>query len=97
MLLLTPNRCFHTMVIHPNNNSSAKKNWEKKVSSYLLLRKKLHVLSFQEISDRLKQLEISQSPKNLSQKFNTGKLNTSLFLAILSVLGDKSLDIDDFK
>jgi hypothetical protein len=85
------------MVIDPNKHSSAQRNWEKKVSSYLLLRKKLHVLSFQDIANRLKQLEISQSPKSLSQKFNTGKLKTSLFLAILSVLGDKSLDIDDFK
>lgn len=85
------------MVMSQHKDTSSQKNWENKVSSYLMLRKRLHVLSFQEISVRLKQLEISQSPKSLSQKFNTGKLKTSLFLAILSVLGDSSLDIDDFK
>lgn len=82
--------------MNQQKDTSAQKNREKKISSYLFLRKKLHVLSFQDISDRLKQLEISQSPKSLSQKFNTGKLKTSLFLAILSVLGDSSLNIDDF-
>jgi len=70
---------------------------EANVSNYLLLHKKLHALSFQEISNRLKQIKIAQSPKSLSQKFNAGKLQAPLFLAILSVMGESIIKVGEFR
>jgi uncharacterized protein DUF6471 len=71
-------------------------SWETKVRNYLKFRKKLHALSFEEISRRLKELNIHQSKENLSNKFQTGKLSSALLISILTVMGDNSLELNEF-
>ena len=68
---------------------------EKKVSRYLKLRKKLRVLSFEEISKRLKLIDITQSRENLSNKFQTGRISASLLFSILEVMDEESVDLKD--
>jgi hypothetical protein len=68
---------------------------EKKVSRYLKLRKKLHVLSFEEISERLKLIDIIQSRENLSNKFQTGRISASLLFSILDVMNEEFIDLQD--
>ena len=83
------------------NNENEKKlsdlvSWQLKVRDYLKLRKKLHALSFEDISNRLKETGIHQSRENLSYKFQTGKISTALFFSILTVMGDDSVDLNEF-
>ena len=68
---------------------------EKKVSRYLKLRKKLRVLSFEEISERLKLIDIIQSRENLSNKFQTGRISASLLFSILDVMNEELIDLQD--
>jgi len=67
--------------------------WPLAIKRYLLLRKDLHVLSYQELSDRLIHYEIHQNARNLSSKFNQGTFSASLFVASLLAMDEKSIDL----
>lgn len=67
--------------------------WEKAIKQYLIARKKMHVLSYQNISSRLVSYHVNQSPQNLSAKFNQGKLSASLFVSSLIAMGEKEIDL----
>lgn len=67
--------------------------WEKVIREYLTSKKKLHVLSYQEISKRLTLVGVEQSPQNLSAKFNQGKLSAALFFSTLQAMGEKQIDL----
>jgi len=69
------------------------RHWDKAIKQYLTSKKKLHVLSYQEISKRLRTSDIEQSPQNLSAKFNQGKLSASLFVSSLLAMGEKKIDL----
>ena len=66
---------------------------DKVIKQYLASRKRLHVLSYQEISKRLRMSGIEQSPQNLSAKFNQGKLSASLFVSSLLAMGEKNINL----
>ena len=70
--------------------------WENRISKHLKLRKKLRVLSFEEVSERLKLMGINQSRENLSNKFQTGKMSSALFFSILNAMEEDSIDLQDF-
>ncbi|MCH7695459.1 MAG: hypothetical protein IIB73_04070 [Proteobacteria bacterium] len=67
--------------------------WEKAIKQYLIARKKMHVLSYQNISNRLVSYHVNQSPQNLSAKFNQGKLSASLFVSSLIAMDEKEIDL----
>lgn len=67
--------------------------WEKAIKRYLIARKKMHVLSYQDISSRLVSYQVKQSPPNLSAKFNLGKLSAATFVSSLIAMGEKEVDL----
>ena len=69
------------------------RHWDKVIKQYLAGRKKLHVLSYQQISKRLRTSGVEQSPQNLSAKFNQGKLSASLFVSSLLAMGEKKINL----
>lgn len=71
--------------------------WNKAIKRYLLSKKKLHVLSYQDISKRLASYKINQSPQNLSAKFNKGRLSASLMSSSLMAMGEKVIDLQELK
>lgn len=75
------------------NATSISALWPLAIKRYLLVRKDLHVLSYQELSDRLIQYNIHQSARNLSAKFNQGTFSASLFVASLLAMGEQDIDL----
>lgn len=71
--------------------------WKETIKRYLLSRKKLHVLSYQDISKRLASNEINQSPHNLSAKYNKGRLSASLMISSLIAMGEKAIDLQELQ
>ena len=71
--------------------------WTETIKRYLLSRKKLHVLSYQDISKRLVSYEINQSPQNLSAKYNKGRLSASLMISSLMAMGEKVIDLQELQ
>ena len=71
--------------------------WGVAIKKYLISRKKMHVLSYQDISARLKTYHMNQSPQNLSAKFNQGKLSASLFASSLIAMGEKEIDLKELQ
>jgi len=71
--------------------------WTETIKRYLLSRKKLHVLSYQDISKRLASYEINQSPQNLSAKYNNGRLSASIMISSLMAMGEKVIDLQELQ
>lgn len=71
--------------------------WPKVIKQYLINKKKLHVLSYQDISDRLPSYHFEQTQQNLSAKFNQGKLSASLMIASLLAMGEEELDLTEIQ
>jgi len=78
-------------------NELATGSWPEVIKRYLMARKKMHVLSYRDISDRLLSQHIDQSPQNLSAKFNQGKLGASLFVSSLIAMGEKDIDLEELE
>lgn len=76
-----------------DNAASISVIWPLAIKRYLLLRKDLHVLSYQEVADRLMQYDIHQSAGNLSAKFNQGTFSASLFVASLIAMGEQEINL----
>ncbi len=55
----------------------------------------MHVLSYQDLTERLALYEIKQSPKNLSAKFNQGTLSAALMISSLLAMGEKTIDLNE--
>ncbi len=71
--------------------------WTETIKRYLLSRKQLHVLSYQEISKRLACSQISQTPQNLSAKFNKGTLSASLMISSLIAMEETVIDLNELQ
>ena len=76
---------------------SQSESWEKAIKRYLITRKKIHAMSYQDISNRLVSCEIHQSAQNLSAKFNTGKLSAASFASSLIAMGEKDIDLSELE
>jgi len=67
--------------------------WANAISQQLKEAKKLHALSYKNLSERLAALGIEQSPENLNSKFNRGIISAQLFCACLIAMGETSIDL----
>jgi len=79
------------MNIDKQNTSSSE--WAESIKKYLMERKKIHALSYPQISARLAVLGTIQSPENLSRKFNRGSLSAQLFVTTLVAMEDESINL----
>jgi hypothetical protein len=53
-----------------------------------------HNLTFEDISQRLRQYGIRQTPTNLRTKLGRGDMSAQLFLALMKVLGLRSVPLE---
>ena len=76
-------------------SSSNTEIWSEAIKKYLMSKKKLHVLSYQDLSRKLALYEIKQTPKNLSAKFNQGTLSAALMISSLLAMGEKTINLNE--
>lgn len=69
---------------------------QQSVAAYLITIKRIRVLTYADISNRLEAMGVVQSPANLSNKFKSGKLNAALFCALLIAMGEEGIDFAEF-
>jgi hypothetical protein len=51
-------------------------------------------LSYKELAERLAQIGVTESERNLSNKINRGSFSVAFLLQVMSALGVKNLQID---
>ncbi len=71
--------------------------WSAAISFYINDKKKLHSLTFPELSHRLESLDIYVTPRNLANRINQGTLGATLFISVLSVMNEESIDLNEIQ
>lgn len=69
--------------------------WCSAISQYLKAQKRLHVLTLPDICARLSQFDIDITPANLGARINSGKLSSTLLVAVLVAMGEETIDLSE--
>lgn len=69
--------------------------WGEAISKYLKDAKKLHALTYKQLSVRLSAMGIEQTAGNLSTKFNRGTISSQLFCACLIAMNERTINLED--
>lgn len=56
--------------------------------------KKIHAVTYKDICERLKDIGIDISPKNLAVKVSSRILSLELYIAVFIVMGESSINIE---
>ena len=70
-------------------------DWEGRVKGLLKAELKRREVTYQELTDKLATIGISETPENIANKLSRGKFSAVFFIQCLDVLGCKTIGIND--
>lgn len=63
------------------------KDWESRVKGLLKAELKRRDVTYQELTDKLAEIGVSETPENIANKLSRGKFSAVFFIQCLDVLG----------
>ena len=72
-----------------------KTKWEKRVKELLKTELKRREVTYQELTSKLAQIGISETPENIANKLSRGKFSAVFFIQCLDVLGCNTIRLHD--
>ena len=75
--------------------ADAQTEWEERVRGWLRAELARRNVSYPELADRLRAIGVVETHKNLSNKIKRGKFPAAFFFLCMSVLGCRTIHLDD--
>ncbi len=70
-------------------------NWENRVKGLLKAELKRRDVTYQELTERLAAIGVSETPENIANKLSRGKFSAVFFIQCLDVLGCNTIRLND--